>query len=74
MGTTQTRIDDPSRFLEATADHVNHKISAILRDNRVIFGTLANRAADALYLKDMRGQTIRVPLESINEIFLDSNF
>lgn len=73
MGTTQTRIDDPSRFLEATADHVNRKISAILKDNRVIFGTLTNRTADALLLKDMRNRTQRVPLDNINEIFLDSN-
>lgn len=74
MGTIQTRIDDPSKFLDATATYVNRKISVVMNDNTVVFGNLLQRTTDDFELIDMRGKRIKIGFKNIREIFLDSNF
>lgn len=70
MGKRLIRI--PADKLEENINTLlNATISVVLKDQRVVMGTLESFEGDQLSVEIMKGKSVRVPLRHIQEIVYD---
>ena len=74
MGTLQKRFDKPQLFWDEAASHLNRKITVVMNDNTVYFGTLLGIRSGEMEIENMRHKKTAIRLDRIREIYLDSNF
>lgn len=71
MSRKQLRISDPTQLKQRSGEFINKKINIVLKDNTVLFGEVKKVDEDQVYMMNMRLKTIRLPLSTILEFYVD---
>jgi hypothetical protein len=67
----QVRISNPEEIRRRLPEFLQRKISLVLSDSTVIFGTLLNVKKDSVAIANMRLREITLPIARISELFMD---
>ncbi len=73
MATRQLRLTTLQEIREKLGAHTGKKINIVLRDRTVFYGKLKEIQATHLEFVNLRNRSEKLPLDTISEVYLDSN-
>lgn len=73
MRTKQLRLNDSGEISRRMPEFLGKKINIVLIDRTVMFGELSKITDSEIVLRNMRLETMKYPLKSIVEVYLDAN-
>lgn len=71
MGTKQLRLSDPAQIRQRVNEFLGKQINIVLHDRTVQYGTLTHADAAALTLRNLRQKSVKWPLASVAEVYVD---
>ena len=72
MRTKQLRLIDSNQIRTRMNEFIGEKINIVLTDRTAMFGELKHVNDTSIVLRNMRLENITYPIQSIVEIFLDT--
>jgi hypothetical protein len=72
MRTKQLRLIDSEQIRRRMNEFIGKKINIVLTDRTVMFGELKHVTDTSIVLRNMRLENVTYPIQSIVEIFLDT--
>ena len=72
MRTKQLRINDTTQIRRRMNEFLGKKINIVLDDRTVMFGELKTANETSIVLRNMRLKNVSYPIQSIVEVYLDT--
>ena len=70
--TRQLRLSEASQIRQKLADSLGKMMHIVLRDSRVMIGSIRKADADGIILLNMRQKNMKINFNQISEIFFDT--
>jgi hypothetical protein len=70
--TRQLRLNEPALIRQKLTDSMGKMMHIVLRDNRVLIGSVHKADADGITLLNMRQKNMKIGFHQISEIYFDT--
>lgn len=72
MSTRQLRLNNQDEIRKRLKDFTDKKINIVMNDNTVVLGIVHSIDQSTLEVFNMRRRKIKIPIEKITEVYIDT--